>query len=297
MEASLVTLFFLMLVVLARCKSGKGFGSLVITRLAEVHRGSLYDMFLGASILCFGIQLATFPPYRGSDGNATLYFLVNDLVSPFAFLPLLALCCLVDATQAGFLYWFFRASTFVLYSVWVVVVWFAVRKHPGLSSIFIFIQPSTERTAVLGELLWEIPSNMRSYCDYQFNASSGYLKLAVVCVWAAMLMPPGIYLIIGTVRLLERLRGSTTYVVSRLTSRFFHFMLPVFCLVGVWTILGLILHIRGVLTAASRDELSTIEINNWEAGQILATLTWIPVVVEMGRIAAGKDLVIPPCSS
>ncbi|KAK8071190.1 hypothetical protein PG997_011393 [Apiospora hydei] len=92
------------------------------------------------------------------------------------------------------------------------------------------------------------------------STRTGYLKLAMVCIWAAMLMPPGMYLII----------------------------------VGMWTILGLILHIRGVLTAASRDELSTIEINNWDVGQILATLTWIPVVIEMGRIATGNNVPSSP---
>ncbi|KAK8024350.1 hypothetical protein PG993_012416 [Apiospora rasikravindrae] len=289
MEASLVTMFFFVLVLLPRLRRGQtaSLGSLVISRLVDIHRGSLYDMFLGSSILCFGIQLATIRLYRVNDSDTIIYVIVNSLVSSFAFLPFLALCCLMDTTQVRIRNWFCRTATFLLYCMWVAVVLLTTVKRSYWSFLSLFMEPTYK---VLGQIVGEIKPNLQNYCNYQFNASISYLKLAVVCVWAVMLMPPGMYLIIGMVRLVERLRGSTTHAASRLTSRFFHFVLPVFCLVGMWTVLGLILYIRGVLTAASRDELSTIEINKWEVGQILATLTWIPVVVEMGRIAAGKHL-------
>ncbi|KAK8073542.1 hypothetical protein PG994_004441 [Apiospora phragmitis] len=185
-------------------------------------------------------------------------------------------------------YWLFHAATFVCYCMWMMVIWLTATKNAELSFIFVLIQTVPKGKSVLGELVNELDHILQPYCDYQFNASTRYLKMAVACVWVVMLTPPGMYLIIGTVHLIECLLGSTTDAASRLTSRFFHFVLPLFCLVGMWTILGLILNIRGVLTAASRDELSKIEINEWGVGQILATLTWIPVVVEMGRIAIGK---------
>lgn len=103
-----------------------------------------------------------------------------------------------------------------------------------------------------------------------------------------MLMPPGMYLIIGSVRLIERLRGSKTNFASWLTSRLFGIVLPLLCLFRMWTILGLILHIHGVLSKALRDDMSKINLDKREVGQILATLTCVSVVVEMGRIATGK---------
>ncbi|KAK6839910.1 hypothetical protein PG987_005776 [Apiospora arundinis] len=290
MEAALVTTFFLVLVFLARWNNTRTTtspASLVIARLVDVHRGALYDMFLGASILCFGVQLATIRSYQARESNTTLFFLVNSLVSSFAFLPLLALCCLVDArAHVRIRYWFFRATAFVLYCLWVAVIWLVAVENPGLSLIFVFIGPITRKKAVIGELLHELSPWQKPYCQYRFDGSTAYLKLAVICVWAVMILPPAMYLVIGVVRLIERLRGSKGNMVSRSVSHFFHVVLPLFCLVGMWTILGLILHIRGVLTLASRDELSLVDINKWEIGQILAALTWMPVVIEMGRIAA-----------
>ncbi|KAK7917349.1 hypothetical protein PG985_010957 [Apiospora marii] len=139
---------------------------------------------------------------------------------------------LVDVTDIRDPYWFFRAAKFVHYCMWVLVICLTAIAHGGLSFILIFLLPSTRNKKVLGELLHEIDADMKSYCNYQFDESVGYLKMAVCCVWAAMLMPPGMYLIVRS------------------------------------------------------DEMSKIDIDKWEVGQILATLTWVPVMVEMARIAA-----------
>lgn len=111
-----------MLVLLARWNTRTGLGSSVVARLVDVHRGSLCDMFLGASILSFGPQVATLRLYRADEGDSSLYLLSNSLVSSFAFLPLLALWCLVDPTDDRIRYWFFPAATLVHYYMWVVVI-------------------------------------------------------------------------------------------------------------------------------------------------------------------------------
>ena len=268
----------------------------LLNQVVNVPRGSVYDLFLGACIICQAIQIAAIRGSRGDFSNMEDkprdFVVITVLVSMFAFCPVLLLSLVLGrGRHRRRRRWLAYIATGVQYILWAVVVGTAIvsivhTKRPGPDYAAIGTpSASLFSSFTFSKLMREQGTAFQTqHCRLVLDGGSEAIMLSSGAVFGTCLGPlVRLLLAAFTWGLMYLGLGSRLVRYSYIIDRVLRYVIIVCAFIEMWALLWMLLYIRWAVNQSPWS--STLSMNEWSFGQILSTLTWVPVMVEAGYLA------------
>ncbi|KAK8030730.1 hypothetical protein PG990_000464 [Apiospora arundinis] len=290
---SLVTIY---VVILSLPLSWVGTRASLLNQIVNIARGSVYELFLGACIICQAIQIAAIRESRGDFKNMSDkprdFVVITAVVSVFAFCPVLLLSLVLGGGRhRRRRRWLVYVATGVQYILWAAVVGTAVgsivhAERPGPA----YAAPGALSNGwfskhTFSELVGEQSTAFQTqHCRPALGGGSEAIALSSGAVFGTGLGPL-FRLILAALSwgLMCLGFGSRFMRYAYVIDRALRHITVVCAFINMWASLWMLLYIRWAVNQSPWSD--SLSINEWSFGQILSTLTWIPVFVEVGYLA------------
>lgn len=283
-------------IILSLPRSWVGQQASLLNQIINVAQGSVYELFLGACIICQAIQIAAIRESRGDFINMKDkprdFVVITALVSVFAFYPVL----LLSLVLGGGRYrrrrrWLVYIATGVQYILWAAVIYTAIvsvvhveRPDPAYTAPGAF---STDWFSkhTFSDLIGEQGTAFQTQrCRPVLGGGSEAILLSSGAAFGTAIGPL-IRLVLAafTWGLLYLGFGPRFVRYSCIIDRALRIFIAVCAFIAMWGSLWMLLYIRWAVNQSPWSK--GLSINEWSFGQILSTLTWIPVTLEAGHLA------------
>ncbi|KAK6834720.1 hypothetical protein PG987_009414 [Apiospora arundinis] len=251
---------------------------------------------IGACIICQAIQIAAIRESRGDFKNMgdkpRDFVVITALVSVFAFCPVLLLSLVLGGGRhRRRRRWLVYVATGVQYILWAAVVGTAVgsivhAERPGPA----YAAPGALSNGwfskhTFSELVGEQSTAFQAqHCRPALGGGSEAIALSSGAVFGTGLGPLfRVVLAAFSSSLVYLGFGSSFMRYAYVIDRALRHITAVCAFINMWASLWMLLYIRWAVNQSPWSD--SLSINEWSFGQILSTLTWIPVFVEVGYLA------------